>query len=121
MAYRPVVRLYQLRSLAANVRNYTLVDLDGSVEGLLREIPALAAVFSNRVTDSGRAFADQPVDTVVRHLEQLGVRPEQPLILVSESGRSAEPWQDRLENAGWTNVFVLEDGIVGLRADLERE
>ncbi len=86
-------------------------------------------VFLDVGTD-GSEVLPEPLDKYVKHavkvepaglndhLTQLAVGKERPIVLISQTEAKSAVAAQALEAAGYTNVYIIEGGVVGLLSEL---
>ncbi len=103
------IEFFQLENLLVSRTQFQFLDLR------LR-VPADTPVEIQRLLhNSVRVKADD----VVGHLS--GTEKDRPVVLFCEDGQSSRHVAQRLEAAGFTHVYTVVEGEVGLRSELARD
>lgn len=93
---------FQLENLVSQPLQFTFFDL--SVKSLSPRAQQLfekaQKILENQVTQS---------------LEELQVPKEAPIVLVCDKGKVSLKWAKKLEQMGYTNVYVLKGGAQGIK------
>src|SRR5687768_5394247 len=103
------IGLFQLENLFFSRNLFLLLDLRPEGE----ELPTPDSL-KNSFKHAQRV---RPTE-VEAHLQKIGHKKDQPVVLVCEDGKSSRQAAKELEQSGYTNVCVVADGVVGLLAEI---
>lgn len=103
------IGLFQLENLTISRSPFVFLDLRSETAS---ELP-------KQIADCLKQAQPVAPAEVKNHLEvKLKVPKEYPVLLVSEDGKSCAKVARDLETAGFTNIYVIMDGVEGLLSEL---
>lgn len=102
---------FQFDNLIHNRVPFALVNLGADFEGLYKSIFRMHIDAQTVMTAPETALAD-----VASRFPSKDI----PVVIICETGERSGPLVERFEAAGYLNVFYIQGGLRGLRAELAR-
>lgn len=102
------IGLFQLENLMISRSPFLFIDLRESQEQMLPE--PLAGYL--------RAAKLARMNEILKFVEGLKISKHQPILLICENGKLAEKAARDLEVTGYSNVYIVAGGVLGLLSEL---
>lgn len=104
------IGLFQLENLSLTPARFVFLDLRAVASAPVPASPHIDKLLSKATAVSS--------DLVEDHLRQVNPDGGTPVLLVCEDGKTSQALAERLERAGFANVYVVAGGVRGLLSEV---